>query len=244
MRLIYLKAKEAEDLTLKLEEQAEALKVQLGAAQESHSKLAEEEATAQQRFAEINIKHQRFSPLWLEASRLDVAIKTLTPGALEAREAINNRIKKLEENRRALAQGAQRRLGLFSERSKLTEELAAFVDISQLCEQLEEIERRLDARQTLLTENQGTLAQIHLLQEKIVGYESDREQLEVSQAHALAQRDQFLQEIHNYERILDEKGVDVAEERFRESLEKISKVNTLLELAAQFLETTKQKKTI
>lgn len=244
LRLIYLKAKEAEDLTLKLEEQAEALKVQLGAAQESHSKLAEEEATAQQHFAEINIKHQRFSPLWLEASRLDVAIKTLTPGALEARGAINNRIKKLEENRCALAQSAQRRLDLFSERSKLTEELAAFVDISQLCEQLEEIERRLDARQTLLTENQETLAQIHLLQEQIAGYESDREQLEVSQGHALAQRDQFLHEIHNYERILDEKGVDVAEERFRESLEKISKVNTLLELAAQFLETTKQKKTI
>jgi DNA repair protein SbcC/Rad50 len=244
LRLNYLKAKEAEDVTLKLEEQARALTVELEATKEAQKKIQDEEVAAQQRLVEINLENARLSPIWLEASRLDIAIQTLTPGVLEARGAINDRIKKLEETRCALAQGEQRRLELLVERSELTEELAAFADLSKLSEQLEDIERRLDARQALLAKSQQTLAQMRLLQEQIASYEIDRERLETSEAHALAQREHFLKEIHNYEHILEEKNADEIEESFRESLEKISKINVLLELATQCLETTKEKNTI
>ena len=241
LRLIYHKAKEAEDLTHKLENEAETLRVQLGTAQEAYTKLAEDEATAQQRLVEINLKLQRLSPLWLEASRLDVAIKTLTPGVVEARGVINNHIKKFEENRSALTQREQRRLDLSLERTALIGELATFADILQLGEQLEEIERRLDARQALRTENQVMLTQLHLLKQQIVGYAHDREQIDASQAQALAQRDHFLQDIHKYESLLQEKRADTVEQRFKESLGKISTVNTLLECVTRFLETTNDK---
>lgn len=241
LRLNYLKAKEAEALKLKLDGQFTELKTQLDATKEAQSKLVDEENAAQKNLEEINLIQEQLSPLWQEALRLDIAIKTLNPGALEAQAAVNERIKKLNENISSLADAQQRRLDLAAERSALKDEMAGFADISQLAQQ-EEIEPRLDSRHELLTENQKTLTHVHRLREQISSATNDLAELAASEAQALAQREQYLRAIHSYEHMLKEQQADEAEERFRNSLEKISKINTLLDRASDFMETAKVKR--
>lgn len=241
LRLDYLKAKEAEALKLKLDGQFTELKTQLDATKEAQSKLVDEENAAQKNLEEINLIQEQLSPLWQEALRLDIAIKTLNPGALEAQAAVNERIKKLNENISSLADAQQRRLDLAAERSALKDEMAGFADISQLAQQ-EEIEPRLDSRHELLTENQKTLTHVHRLREQISSATNDLAELAASEAQALAQREQYLRAIHSYEHMLKEQQADEAEERFRNSLEKISKINTLLDRASDFMETAKVKR--
>jgi len=242
LRLNYLKVKEAEALTLKLDEQFAELKTQLEATKEAQSKLVDEETAAQKNLEEINLIQEQLSPLWQEALRLDIAIKTLNPGALEARAAVNERIQKLNENISSLADAQQRRLDLAAERSALKDEMAGFADISQLAQQQEEIEPRLDSRHELLTENQKTLTHAHRLRRQISSATNDLAELAASEVQALAQREQYLRAIHSYEHMLKEQQGDEAEERFRNSLEKISKINTLLERASDFMETAKVKR--
>lgn len=119
--------------------------------------------------------------------------------------------------------------------------MAGFADISQLAQQ-EEIEPRLDSRHELLTENQKTLTHVHRLREQISSATNDLAELAASEAQALAQREQYLRAIHSYEHMLKEQQADEAEERFRNSLEKISKINTLLDRASDFMETAKVKR--